>query len=64
MEAFLANLKVILPVVGLDLLKRRVRAPTPNQESQVNTGEFEIRHKSVKLSETLATLTPIATTPS
>ena len=46
MEAFLANLKVILPVVGLDLLKPRVRAPTPNQESQVYTGEFEIRHRS------------------
>ena len=32
--------------VGLDLLKPRVRAPTPNQESQVYTGEFEIRHRS------------------
>lgn len=50
MEQFLANLRIILPVVGLDLLK-----PQPRAVAQVNTpvaqrtsGEitFEIRHKS------------------
>lgn len=50
MEQFLANLKIILPVVGLDFLK-----PQPRAVAQVTTpvavrtsGEvtFEIRHKS------------------
>jgi hypothetical protein len=50
MEQFLANLKIILPVVGLDLLK-----PQPRAVAQANTpialrtaGDitFEIRHKS------------------
>ena len=50
MEQFLANLKIILPVVGLDLLK-----PQPRAVAEANTpvalriaGDitFEIRHKS------------------
>lgn len=50
MEAFLANLKVILPVIGLDLLKPRPKItagvstesePVPETETR-----FEIRHKS------------------
>jgi hypothetical protein len=49
MEAFLANLKVILPVVGLDLLKPRPKivadAPTPVDPTP-GTAQFEIRHKS------------------
>jgi hypothetical protein len=46
MEAFLFNLKVILPVVGLDLLKPGVKAPSPNEDPQPYAGQFEIRHKS------------------
>ena len=48
MEAFLANLKVILPVVGLDLLKPRPIATTKPASTAPETGEvsFEIRHKS------------------
>jgi hypothetical protein len=54
MEAFLANLKVILPVVGVDLLKPRPEAlvktmPTAVGEAIVpETGQpsFEVRHKS------------------
>lgn len=48
MEAFLANLKVILPVVGLDLLKPRPIATTRPTSSASVAGEvrFEIRHKS------------------
>lgn len=48
MEAFLANLRVILPVVGLDLLKPRPRAISiPSQPAKVDAGlKFEIRHKS------------------
>ena len=48
METFLANLKVILPVVGLDLLKPRPAAATAPATSTQITGEvrFEIRHKS------------------
>ncbi len=48
MEAFLANLKVILPVVGLDLLKPRPFATTKPTGSVPEAGEvrFEIRHKS------------------
>jgi hypothetical protein len=50
MEQFLANLRVVLPVVGLDFLKPQPRAvalaSTP--VSQRTSGEitFEIRHKS------------------
>lgn len=48
MEAFLANLKVILPVVGLDLLKPRPIATTKPTSDAPEAGEvtFEIRHRS------------------
>jgi hypothetical protein len=47
MEAFLANLKVILPVVGLDLLKPRpLVTMKPPGESEAGEAAFEIRHKS------------------
>jgi hypothetical protein len=48
MEAFLANLKVILPVIGLDLLKPRPRATAKPASAPVpeNETRFEIRHKS------------------
>lgn len=52
MEAFLANLKVILPVVGLDLLKPRpigISKPTETATKPDNLNEqikFETRHRS------------------
>jgi hypothetical protein len=48
MEAFLSNLRVILPVVGLDLLKPKPRAvATPDRPAKMLGGpKFEIRHKS------------------
>ncbi len=50
MEQFLANLKIILPVVGLELLKPQPRAVAQASDpvGQRTTGEvtFEIRHKS------------------
>jgi hypothetical protein len=47
MEAFLANLKVILPVVGLDLLKPRPAAVTATGTTELLPGtRFEIRHRS------------------
>lgn len=48
MEAFLANLKVVLPVVGLDLLKPRPVAATKPSGNVADIGQlrFEIRHKS------------------
>lgn len=50
MEQFLANLKIILPVVGLDLLKPQPRAvaqiSTPVEQRTVSDVKFEIRHKS------------------
>jgi hypothetical protein len=47
MEAFLANLRVILPMVGLDLLKPRPKAATSSGELvQHGEARFEIRHKS------------------
>lgn len=50
MEQFLANLKIILPVVGLDLLKPQPRAvaqaATPVEQRTVSDVKFEIRHKS------------------
>lgn len=48
MEAFLANLKVILPVVGLDLLKPQPIATIRPVGSSSDVGDvrFEIRHKS------------------
>lgn len=51
MEAFLANLRIILPVVGLDLLKPRAhREVERNKDTETQSAEeavrFEIRHKS------------------
>lgn len=50
MEAFLSNLKIILPVVGLDLLKPQPRAVaqanTPVEQRTGSEVIFEIRHKS------------------
>jgi hypothetical protein len=50
MEQFLANLKIVLPVVGLDLLKPQPRAvaqvSTPVDQRTVSDVKFEIRHKS------------------
>ena len=50
MEQFLANLKIILPVIGLDMLKPQPRAvsDTATPVDQRTSGEvrFEIRHKS------------------
>jgi Domain of unknown function (DUF4357) len=50
MEAFLSNLKIILPVVGLDLLKPQPRAvaqiSTPIEQRTGSDVKFEIRHKS------------------
>ncbi len=50
MEQFLANLKIILPVVGLDLLKPQPRAvtqaSTPVEQRTAGDITFEIRHKS------------------
>lgn len=50
MEQFLANLKVILPVIGLDMLKPQPRAVTQTTQSvgERTAGDvrFEIRHKS------------------
>lgn len=50
MEQFLANLRIILPVIGLDMLKPQPKAvsaeATPNSPSISNEVQFEIRHKS------------------
>lgn len=50
MEAFLANLRTILPVVGLDLLKPRPRAAivtaTPIEVRTAGETKFMINHKS------------------
>ena len=50
MEQFLANLQIILPVIGLDMLKPQPRAVTqvakPVEERTVEDVHFEIRHKS------------------
>jgi len=50
MEQFLANLRIILPVIGLDMLKPQPRAVTqvakPVEERTVEDVHFEIRHKS------------------
>jgi len=53
MEAFLANLKVILPVIGLDLLKPRPQGVVKDGTSVSGTPStaspeirFEVRHKS------------------
>lgn len=50
MEQFLANLRIILPVIGLDMLKPQPRAVTqtaqPVEERTSGEVQFEIRHKS------------------
>ncbi len=50
MEQFLANLQIILPVIGLDMLKPQPRAVTqtakPVEERTTGDVQFEIRHKS------------------
>jgi len=50
MEQFLSNLKIILPVIGLDMLKLQPRAVTqvakPVEERTVAEVHFEIRHRS------------------
>jgi hypothetical protein len=51
MEAFLANLQVILPVIGLDLLKPRPRlvrgvGPESDDSSETEQVRFEVRHRS------------------
>jgi len=50
MEQFLANLKLILPVIGLDILKPQPKAvsniETPVEERIAGELRFEIRHKS------------------
>lgn len=48
MEAFLANLKTVLPVIGLDLLKPRPVSTTKvaGQTAASDEMKFEIRHKS------------------
>ncbi len=50
MEQFLANLKVILPVIGLDILKPQPRAValanTPIATRTIGDATFEIRHRS------------------
>lgn len=50
MEQFLANLRIILPVIGLDMLKPQPRAVTQTTKpvEQRTSGEvqFELRHKS------------------
>jgi len=50
MEQFLANLRIILPVIGLDMLKPQPRAvtqtATPVEERTTGDVQFEIRHKS------------------
>ena len=50
MEQFLANLRIILPVIGLDMLKPQPKAvstaASPTSPSISNEVKFEIRHKS------------------
>lgn len=50
MEQFLANLKIMLPVIGLDLLKPQPRATalvaTPVEQRTSGEVKFEMRHKT------------------
>jgi hypothetical protein len=50
MEQFLINLQIILPVIGLDMLKPQPKAvadvSTPVEQRTVSDVHFEIRHKS------------------
>ena len=50
MEQFLANLRIILPVIGLDMLKPQPKAVSakanPTSPTVANEVQFEIRHRS------------------
>ncbi|CUH45464.1 GIY-YIG nuclease family protein [Ruegeria atlantica] len=50
MEQFLANLRIILPVIGLDMLKPQPRAVTqtvqPVEDRTTGDVQFEVKHKS------------------
>lgn len=50
MEQFLTNLRIILPVIGVEMLKPQPRAvlhtDTPGEERTFGEARFEIRHKS------------------
>lgn len=50
MEQFLTNLRIVFPVIGLDMLKPQPRAVTqiakPVEERTTGDVQFEIRHKS------------------
>ena len=50
MEQFLANLRIVLPVIGLDMLKPQPKAVTetaqPVEERTTGEVQFEMRHKS------------------
>src|SRR6056297_1126751 len=50
MEQFLSNLRIILPVIGLDMLKPQPKAvsakASPTSPSVSDEVQFEIRHKS------------------
>jgi hypothetical protein len=50
MEQFLANLRIILPVIGLDMLKPQPKAVTqtarPIDDRTTGEVQFEIRHRS------------------
>jgi hypothetical protein len=47
MESFLENLKIILPVIGLELLKPKPKISTNTPlESETVDADFEIRHRS------------------
>lgn len=48
MESFLANLRVVLPVIGLDMLKPQstIARPTIRSEEPAQEAKFELRHKS------------------
>ncbi|MBC6405003.1 MAG: GIY-YIG nuclease family protein [Rhodospirillales bacterium] len=60
MERFLANVAVVLPVIGLDMLKPQPRAVTQTTAKPAGTGgdvQFEIRHTSRAAADT-----PVAAT--
>ena len=50
MEQFLSNLRIVLPVIGLEMLKPQPRAVTqtaqPIEERTIGDVQYEIRHKS------------------
>jgi hypothetical protein len=48
MEAFIANLRVILPTIGFDIFKPRPQALLSNKESIYSKGpKFNIKHKGI-----------------